>query len=187
MSMTTNSHPVTNKPAAKANIHPSRIYSSSFMTSLNAPGFSVSVLNLTSIHHRLAGPHGTSRMTENVVTDVLSYLDDATDAVAWSYSLVPWPSIGSQRRDLRSEESEVDTLVRSLEVPSQALESDKNTKGVAYDPNLATKAIRSACNSVLAVEQDLTQFDTVLGDGDCGETFARGARGKSNTIIDFFH
>ena len=27
------------------------------------------------------------------------------------------------------------------------------------------------------MESDLTKFDTIVGDGDCGETFARGATG----------
>ena len=27
------------------------------------------------------------------------------------------------------------------------------------------------------MESDLTKFDTIVGDGDCGETFARGAMG----------
>jgi len=38
-------------------------------------------------------------------------------------------------------------------------------------------AIESACWAVLKIEKDLTEYDTILGDGDCGHTFAAGAAG----------
>lgn len=35
--------------------------------------------------------------------------------------------------------------------------------------------IRSACNRLIACEPNLTKWDTIMGDGDCGETLKTGA------------
>ena len=35
--------------------------------------------------------------------------------------------------------------------------------------------ITSACHAIIAAEPDLTRWDTVMGDGDCGETLKTGA------------
>lgn len=37
------------------------------------------------------------------------------------------------------------------------------------------------------VEHDLTRFDTVLGDGDCGETFTSGAKGKKKDYSRWYY
>lgn len=39
-------------------------------------------------------------------------------------------------------------------------------------------AIRGATNSVIAAEPRITDYDTVLGDGDCGQTLKTAALGK---------
>jgi triose/dihydroxyacetone kinase / FAD-AMP lyase (cyclizing) len=46
------------------------------------------------------------------------------------------------------------------------------------DPKTLELAIRTACNAVIAAEPNLTKWDTIMGDGDCGETFKTGARGN---------
>lgn len=43
------------------------------------------------------------------------------------------------------------------------------------DPALLTSMIASACRAIIAAEPDLTRWDTVMGDGDCGETLKTGA------------
>lgn len=37
------------------------------------------------------------------------------------------------------------------------------------DPKLLDAVIRSGCKAAIAAEPNLTKWDTVLGDGDCGE------------------
>lgn len=37
------------------------------------------------------------------------------------------------------------------------------------DPKLLDAVIRSGCEAAIAAEPNLTKWDTVLGDGDCGE------------------
>ena len=58
---------------SKWNIKPARIFSGSFETSLNAPGFSVSLCNLSKA---AAG-------SESQVTELLELLDLKTTAPAW--------------------------------------------------------------------------------------------------------
>ena len=36
--------------------------------------------------------------------------------------------------------------------------------------------VSRACQNLIDAEPDITRFDTIVGDGDCGETLARGAR-----------
>lgn len=41
----------------------------------------------------------------------------------------------------------------------------------------ASTGIRGACQAVLVPEPDMTRLDTIVGDGDYGETFPGGANG----------
>jgi dihydroxyacetone kinase len=36
--------------------------------------------------------------------------------------------------------------------------------------------VSAACENVMAAEPQITHFDTIVGDGDCGMTLARGAQ-----------
>jgi dihydroxyacetone kinase len=40
---------------------------------------------------------------------------------------------------------------------------------VVVDPKLLDATIRLACERAIAAEPDLTKWDMVMGDGDCGE------------------
>jgi hypothetical protein len=40
---------------------------------------------------------------------------------------------------------------------------------VLVDPKLLDATIRLACERAIAAEPDLTKWDMVMGDGDCGE------------------
>ena len=40
------------------------------------------------------------------------------------------------------------------------------------------KTLRRALMAVIEAEPEVTKFDTVVGDGDCGDTLKRGAEGK---------
>lgn len=46
------------------------------------------------------------------------------------------------------------------------------------DPKLLDAAIRLGCERAIAAEPNLTKWDMVLGDGDCGE----GVKGVSEGI-----
>lgn len=48
------------------------------------------------------------------------------------------------------------------------------------DYELASKALKSGLDKVITAEPDITQYDTVVGDGDCGIGLKRGAEGKND-------
>jgi dihydroxyacetone kinase len=148
------------------------------MTSLNAPGFSISLLNISSIQRHLAST-GEPPIDGDVVAAVLEYLDDPTDAIGWPRTSSYQRLSPSLPRDLRREEAEADQFVSSFSTyeKGEQLQLD-GTRDVPYDPMMVENAMRTACESVLTVETDLTRFDTIVGDGDCGQTFANGAKGE---------
>ena len=45
------------------------------------------------------------------------------------------------------------------------------------DSRLLENAIREAAKNIIKVEPEVTSFDTVLGDGDCGITLKSAATG----------
>lgn len=47
------------------------------------------------------------------------------------------------------------------------------------NPKLLDAAIRSGCDAAIAAEPNLTKWDTVLGDGDCGEAVKGVSEGES--------
>ncbi len=135
------------------------------MTSLNAPGFSLSLLNITGIHAR------TETLTR---ANCYALLDASTTALAW---VGAW-----QHKTVDLPDNTNDTLTSSSEI------SNRQGHDVDFQPKhilpLATKnAIRGACARVLQIQNELTQYDTLVGDGDCGETFASGAIGKLTLLM----
>lgn len=166
---------------ASLEIFPTRVYSHAFMTSLNAPGFSISILNTSAIYRRLSeNSDGTFSAT---VPQILSYLDAPAASSAW-VGIHSWPSfkIGAHR-DRNVEEGETESLLQSLSADQSgddkfrsAVDHRKTWEALNLEPSQVEKGLRSACEAVFMAESELTQFDTVMGDGDCGTTFASGAR-----------
>lgn len=50
------------------------------------------------------------------------------------------------------------------------------------DPSHATKVLKTALDRVIAAEPDITHYDTIVGDGDCGIGLRRGAEGILDLI-----
>ncbi|KAL4071934.1 DAK1 DegV-like protein [Scleroderma citrinum] len=157
---------------ATYNIFPMRIYSAPFMTSLNAPGFSISLVNITRIHGLLNGQDGEISM------DVLALLDFPTDAHSWM-GIHHWPS----KPLIATDEAEAERTLQSITSTSLNLNYHITPVSASADwethnftPTEVHRGVRGACYALLEIERELTKFDTVLGDGDCGETFSRGAR-----------
>ncbi|KAF5383096.1 hypothetical protein D9615_004977 [Tricholomella constricta] len=143
---------------AAISIYPVRVCSSAYMTSLNAPGFSISILNLSGVNRVLQASPGW-----DIAVNIPDLLDDPTDAAGW---------VG-----VRSQPSKKST--RDLELHLQGAGATSSSPAIQGSGNVSynvERAIRSACESVLRQEEAITEFDTVLGDGDCGETFAAGAK-----------
>ncbi|KAG2170077.1 hypothetical protein JADG_009816 [Aureobasidium aubasidani] len=124
------------------NISPSRVCAQPFETSLNAPGFSISLLNIS----------GVARETKMEEDTLYALLDRDTNAPAW-----PRNSYGQVRVDS----------------PTQTRASLAHHETVSFGPKLDVAtlegALRSACEAAVAAEPDITKWDIVMGDGDCGE------------------
>ncbi|KAG6836736.1 hypothetical protein H0H93_004142 [Arthromyces matolae] len=152
---------------ASMRIRPKRIYMSAYMTSLNAPGFSISILNTSRIDQelRLSQEYSSS-------ISVFELLDDPTDAASW-VGVRRWPGDGDDHTVADS---------RNMEPSTSRYPAKQDRTEISS----AERCIRAACNSVILCQEDLTEFDTILGDGDCGETFGAGARAQlgDRTLVD---
>lgn len=126
-------------------IKPCRTLFGAFETSLDAPGFSISLCNLTA----------AARTAGQSVEDLVRLFDRPTTAVSWPNTTRS--SSLSQRRDISS-------VTESSS--NQQVSSDSSPQ---INPSLLEKAIRHACERAIAAEPKLTQWDMIMGDGDCGE------------------
>lgn len=128
-------------------IHPVRIISGTFMTSLNGLGFSITLLRL-----RDTGLGSGKSM--------LDLLDAPAEATGWSAAIPAktWQTkSGATRDDIKADEE-------------KAMASN-----FTMDPTEATKSLKSGLDRVIAAEPDITHYDTIVGDGDCGVGLKRGA------------
>jgi triose/dihydroxyacetone kinase / FAD-AMP lyase (cyclizing) len=128
-----------------------RLYSGTFVSSLDMAGVSISVLR--------------------VDDERLRWLDAGTDAPAWPNALRKAPgSLGE--RTTEEEGASMFEALQSAKPAVSALESPGQTRTGAK----TEKAIRAACAALLAAESRLTEMDQLVGDGDLGLNLARGMR-----------
>ncbi|KAH7921327.1 DAK1/DegV-like protein [Leucogyrophana mollusca] len=166
-------------------IRPARMYLAPFMTSLNAPGFSISLVNVSRVEEAVNQAPPTPN---HPPLALLPLLDAPTEAHAWLGVRI-WPASaeGAEEREREAEaaldEIRARTALPSTSAPSasslptpQAPKTLTQPQYPAFTPSQLAAGLRGACAAVLAAEGEMTRFDTVVGDGDCGETFAAGAR-----------
>lgn len=127
-------------------IRPVRILCGTYMTSLNGLGFSISLLNV--VNTNIGGP------------SMIELLDYPCEATGWSapISKLTWEEKSTATRD------QDPTIAGNLP-----------DSGVTMDAKAATAALKAGLESVIAAEPDVTRYDTVCGDGDCGIGLKRGA------------
>ncbi|KAK7959474.1 uncharacterized protein PG986_004328 [Apiospora aurea] len=135
-------------------MEPARVCCGQLETSLNAPAFSISVINVTA----------AARNCAYSVDQIKEFFDARTNT--------SWESVaGSQSQRRRGGR-------RQQVVPPPAAELRKNvedSEDLKVDPATLESMLRKACEAVVSAEPDLTKWDTVMGDGDCGETLKTGA------------
>src|SRR5258708_11945281 len=114
-------------------------------TSLNMPGFSLTILRLPSAQEPNA-PNSSL---------LLSLLDDNPNVPGWkwSYKGIP-PHLSTQFISATNKTSSPTHFVHLQ----------------AADPLRFVSKIQRACNALIAAEPEITRMDTVSGDGDCGLT-----------------
>lgn len=136
-------------------IKPTKIYSGGFETSLNGPGFSITLCNLTTA--------GTESKT--TVDELMELLGAETKAPGWPNVLA-----NSSTKEKRKEAPGIDISKQTK------IGEDEDIK---IDPVILESSIRLACKRAVQAEPDLTKWDMEMGDGDCGE----GVKGVSEAIL----
>lgn len=124
---------------------PDRVLVQTFESSLNAPGWSISLLNISGISAAASIP----------VSTLISLLDAPTAAPAW-------PRNGYAHAQTRIDSPMARRAQLAASTPS----------GPSVSASHLRSALTAASNAVLAAEPDITKWDTLVGDGDCGEAVA---------------
>lgn len=123
--------------------------------------------------------------------NLLALLDAPTETLSW-VGTKSWPTrVGSNFNERDAETETVDSL-RSIHTSfcpdmSGSPSFSGGNHGIrectwtdlGFSAEEVARGIQGACQRVIAAEPDMTRFDTIVGDGDCGHTFASGAKGKS--------
>lgn len=155
--------------ALKYNIVPCRVYSGHFMTSLNAPIFSITLINITKCQ------------TSGVPSDrVLAHLDATTDALSWPhnhYNAAFLQKLQAEAKTNSTLNPNTTYVEEKVAVADLAVADVVPTKkDVKLDPSIMEAQLRAAAKNVIKMEPKLTAWDTEMGDGDCGKTLERGCK-----------
>ncbi|KAL7948737.1 Dak1 domain-containing protein [Trichoderma barbatum] len=132
-------------------IQPVRICAGFLETSLNAPAFSVSVINVTA----------AAKNCSYSVEEIKSFFDVRTTTF--------WESMAGSQTQRRTRQQQL------VEPPKEETKTVDERSDLSIDPVLLESMLRNACDALIKAEPDLTKWDTVMGDGDCGETLKTGA------------
>ncbi|KAI0119405.1 dihydroxyacetone kinase [Daldinia grandis] len=134
-------------------IQPVRILSGTYMTSLNGLGFSISLLNV--VNTDIGGP------------SMIQLLDYPCEATGWSAPIqkTTWEAKNAATRENGTGFS-------------QSIKSS----GLKTNGNAFNNALTSGLRAIVAVEPEVTRYDTVVGDGDCGIGLKRGAEAILNHL-----
>ncbi|CAK7212396.1 hypothetical protein SBRCBS47491_001449 [Sporothrix bragantina] len=136
---------------------PVRVYAGCLETSLNAPAFSISLLNLTAAAADKQCPYS--------VEELKGFLDTRTSTY--------WESFAGAQAQRRTR---AEQFVQSNNEEEEEEKENVSAGGdLPVDAARLEKALRRACKDLADAEPDLTRWDTVMGDGDCGETLKTGA------------
>ncbi|KAK3936143.1 dihydroxyacetone kinase [Diplogelasinospora grovesii] len=130
------------------NIKPVRILAGTYMTSLNGLGFSISLLNV--VNTDIGGP------------GMIELLDHPAEATGWA---APIQKHTWEAKNMATREQDTDMI-----------EGETKPSGLKMaDPKAAHAVLKTALENVIQVEPEVTRYDTVVGDGDCGIGLKRGA------------
>jgi len=128
-------------------VTPQRIYSGTYMTSLNGNGFSISLLKLVNTG-RGAGK------------SMLELLDAPCETNGWAAGIKPstWSRLGK------------DDTAEALQGEEKVPTSDLKMNTAAFVSTLS-----GALKKVIDAKSEINQLDAQVGDGDCGTGLGRGA------------
>ncbi|KAL0635520.1 dihydroxyacetone kinase Dak1 [Maublancomyces gigas] len=137
-------------------INPKRVFSGTFMTSLNGNGFSISLLRLVDT--------GLGKGKS-----MLELLDAPHEALGWPAIVKPatW-------------ENKTDKIPSDAGVEEEIVPASKLKMDIA----LFSKILAAGLKKVIDAEQEITKADEIVGDGDCGMALKQGAEAVLRFIAD---
>ncbi|KAI5290328.1 hypothetical protein KEM54_001829 [Ascosphaera aggregata] len=128
-------------------IEPVRVYQGTFLTSLNGMGFSISLLRLADTGL------GEGRQ-------LIDLLDAPSEAVGWS---APIRTETWERNDWK-------------QIEKRGLATEKaQPSNLRVNKDVLRHVLGGGLRRAIAAEPKITEYDTVVGDGDCGTGLKRGA------------
>ncbi|GAB0136400.1 hypothetical protein EsDP_00004701 [Epichloe bromicola] len=133
-------------------MEPVRVCAGFLETSLNAPAFSVSVINVTA----------AAKNCKYSIEEIKSFFDARTST--------HWESMAGSQAKRRSRKEQLAPAPK--EEPKKTVHEKRDMK---IEAALLETMLRNACTQLVEAEPDLTKWDTIMGDGDCGETLKTGA------------
>lgn len=119
-------------------------------TSLNMPGFSLTLLLLPSANDSSAPD--TSLL--------LSLLDEPASVPGWKWTVGSAPA---------------DSIITPAATATGTAGGDTSKRLVSPDSQAFIAAIQRACDALIKEEPEITRMDNIAGDGDCGLTLKAGA------------
>lgn len=123
-------------------------------TSLNMPGFSITVLLL---------PTSSDKGAPSADL-VLSLLDEKPNVPGWKWAAPTQPTAHVEAK-------------KPVGAGSAASAAGAH-KISAVDPKAFNTAVERACKALVQAEPEITNMDNIAGDGDCGLTLKSGAEGE---------
>ncbi|KAJ5782393.1 hypothetical protein N7457_004167 [Penicillium paradoxum] len=132
-----------------------RVIQGTFLTSLNGLGFSISLMKLVD-----PGYAGKT---------MLELLDAPAEAVGWS------APINTATWDNRNDDP--------VELKSSNLTEDIHSN-LQLDPKILQKVLSAGLQRVIKAEAEVTRYDTIVGDGDCGIGLKRGAEAIQDLLTN---
>ncbi|THX30866.1 dihydroxyacetone kinase [Aureobasidium pullulans] len=129
------------------NIRPVRVLVGTFMTSLNGIGFSISLLRL-----------------QDTALDksMLQLLDAPSEVTGWA---TPVPTATWENKSTAADRRQTAMADGDKDKPSNLTLNTEESK----------KVLKAGLDRVIVAEPDVTHYDTIVGDGDCGIGLKRGA------------
>ncbi|KAL9638534.1 MAG: hypothetical protein Q9164_001488 [Protoblastenia rupestris] len=137
----------TNQLEKTYGIKPKRIIQGTLFGSLDGPGFILTVLKLSDTGL------GSSK-------SMLEALDAPINAIGWPHcvSRETW-----------------ETTYKPLPEEKEDEEGESQPSNLKLDPQKLKQTLEPALKKLIAAEVEITKYDTVVGDGDCGLGLKRGA------------
>ncbi|KAJ5177719.1 Dihydroxyacetone kinase [Penicillium coprophilum] len=134
-----------------------RVIQGTFLTSLNGFGFSVSLM-------KLVDPGLSVKAT------MLELLDAPAEAVGWS------APINTSTWENNRNAGPVDLKTSNL--------AEDIHSNLQLDPAVVKKVLGAGLQRVINAEAEVTRYDTIVGDGDCGIGLKRGAEAIQSLLND---